>query len=265
MCYTINSIKIGNIIAPQNNIEFRTEGMISILILMKGSLSVEWRKKREEVHEKSIIIGRKFRGVNNTSELVSTFSFSFNECLLDKYNMLNSNHFKIYDKDIESVYNLICGFSKNEHDFYQLYHNLENHLSEILHVLFEKSIEESVAGKTFKGKIDPRLIIINRYIRENYYKEITLTVLAELICCNPVYLSNTYSKVFQISPMKYLQDFRMRKAKKFLTKTDMPVNKIANQLGYISNSQFNNLFKRYFNITPTQFRLVNSMRNNQIK
>lgn len=105
-----------------------------------------------------------------------------------------------------------------------------------------------------KGRIDPRLLTVNRYIREHYMLPLTLPTLAELIRCNPVYLSNTYSKVFRISPIKYLQQLKMSKAQDWLLHTNWSINDIANRLGYVSSSQFADLFKRYYGETPTKFR-----------
>ncbi|WP_171629052.1 helix-turn-helix transcriptional regulator [Paenibacillus plantarum] len=111
--------------------------------------------------------------------------------------------------------------------------------------------------KALLGPIDTRLIIVNRYIRTYYYLPLTLHDIASLIQCNPVYLSNTYTKVFGISPIKHLQTIKMQKAQELLQDTMMSIGDIANQLGYISCSQFGDLYKRYFHYSPTQYRKMN--------
>lgn len=104
------------------------------------------------------------------------------------------------------------------------------------------------------GQIDPRLIKINRYLRNHCEEVITLQQLADLIQCNPVYLSNMYSRVFHISPIKDLQKMKMEKAKKLLHSSDMSVGEVSQRLGYISASQFSDLFKRHYGVTPLLFR-----------
>lgn len=104
------------------------------------------------------------------------------------------------------------------------------------------------------GQIDLRMIKVNRYLRNHHEEVITLQQLADLIQCNPVYLSNTYSKIFNISPIKHLQKMKMTKAKALLNLTDMSVQKISQQVGYISASQFSDLFKKHHGVTPIQFR-----------
>jgi AraC-like DNA-binding protein len=105
--------------------------------------------------------------------------------------------------------------------------------------------------------IDSRLIKINRFIRKYYWKPITLDFLAEMIGCTPVYLSNTYSRVFKVPPIRHLQMIRMKKAAVLLAETDMVIKEIAKSLGYISSSQFSVIFKRYYLYTPLEFRILN--------
>lgn len=112
----------------------------------------------------------------------------------------------------------------------------------------------SLQHKTSSRKIDNRLIVINRYLRKNHEHPITLQQLADLIHCNPVYLSNTYTKVFKISPIKHLQLMRLNTAKNLLITTNLKISAIAQRLGYISTSQFSDLFKRHTGLTPTEFR-----------
>lgn len=142
----------------------------------------------------------------------------------------------------------------------QSHSNIVNQINLILPQLISllyKYVDSSIQNKTKEqsgGFIDQRLIFINRYIRKNYQNPLTLQLLAELIQCNPVYLSNTYSRIFQISPMKFLQKYRMEKAKELLLKSDLSVGELANQLGYISASQFTEIFKRHYLVTPRQYR-----------
>ncbi|CAG7658912.1 helix-turn-helix domain-containing protein [Paenibacillus allorhizosphaerae] len=135
---------------------------------------------------------------------------------------------------------------------------LLNKLEEQMNSWFDISVERDnlvhIRNKDINGKIDNRLIIVNRYIRSNYQKALTLHDLAYLIKCNHVYLSNTYSKVFGISPIKHVQNLKMKRAKELLQNTDYQVGEIAIKLGYASCSQFTDLFKRYYDLTPMQFR-----------
>ncbi|WP_308722808.1 helix-turn-helix transcriptional regulator [Paenibacillus polysaccharolyticus] len=103
-------------------------------------------------------------------------------------------------------------------------------------------------------KIDKRLIVVHRYIRKHFAEPLTLQILADLIECNPVYLSNSFSKIFDVSPMKYLQQVRMQRACTLLKESSMNIKELTTVIGYISNSQFSSIFKKYFSCTPAEYR-----------
>jgi len=110
------------------------------------------------------------------------------------------------------------------------------------------------SNQLLKGKIDPRLIWIHRMIRKEYQRPLTLDIFAQRVKCNPVYLSNTYSKVFKCSPMKHLQRVRINKACQLLEETNMPINEIMQSVGYVSRSQFSDYFKKYYGVNPSDYR-----------
>lgn len=105
-----------------------------------------------------------------------------------------------------------------------------------------------------KGKIDNRLIIIHRMIRSQYSEPLTLEDMAARIGCNPVYLSNTYKKVFGCSPIKSLQKIRVQKGRELLKHTDLTINEITKSVGYISSSQFSGYYKKYYGRSPSEHR-----------
>ncbi|MCP1185193.1 AraC family transcriptional regulator [Paenibacillus sp. 1781tsa1] len=105
-----------------------------------------------------------------------------------------------------------------------------------------------------KGKIDNRLIIVHRMIRSQYSEPLTLEDMAARISCNPVYLSNTYKKVFGCSPIKSLQKIRVQKGRELLKHTDLTINEITKSVGYISSSQFSGYYKKYYGRSPSEYR-----------
>ncbi|GBF75044.1 hypothetical protein PA598K_03423 [Paenibacillus sp. 598K] len=107
--------------------------------------------------------------------------------------------------------------------------------------------------------LDKRLITVHRYIRSHFQQSLSLQQLSDLIACNPIYLSNTYSKVFRVSPMKHIQNLRMEKAKELLVADERNIREIAQSLGYFSASHFSELFKKYYQMTPSQYRISQAM------
>ncbi|WP_025691286.1 helix-turn-helix transcriptional regulator [Paenibacillus zanthoxyli] len=144
-------------------------------------------------------------------------------------------------------------FSSNEKNMNKTY---ANELKQVMSVISEYYLHIQAKHSQRKSirYIDSRLIFIHRYIRTHFSQPLTLQQLADLISCNPVYLCNRFTKVFKISPIKQIQKFRMEEAQKLLLQTDMSVLEISRTLSYVSCSHFSKYFKRYFGITPLDYR-----------
>lgn len=202
----------------------------------------------EKVYEGYVVIGRKFSINNDQKKILSIRGFVFNCIDSEK----GRNQFNLYKdslnfQEVSNIFNHVTCPTK-----------MSKQLSECIPSILEQITNNTSNRGGFSrqsGSMDKRLILINRYIRNNFQKPLTLQVLADLIECNPIYLSNTYSKTFRIPPMKFVQQLRMKKAKELLITEDLTVGEIANMLGYVSGSQFSELFKKYYHVTPSQFRV----------
>lgn len=140
-------------------------------------------------------------------------------------------------------------------------HKINNDdLNQIIIVLksLQNKTQESIVQSNNK-KIDLRLIKINRYIRNNFHRCITLSELAQQINVHPTYLSNTYSRVFNKSPIYHLNQIRINEAKKLLESQDLKVRIIAETVGYSSLSQFSSIFKRFCSLSPSEYRNQNKI------
>lgn len=56
------------------------------------------------------------------------------------------------------------------------------------------------------------------------------------------------------TPMKYITQWRMTKARYLLKKTDLPLPQISEKVGYYSETAFNRAFKQICGISPGKFR-----------
>ncbi|WP_353936028.1 helix-turn-helix domain-containing protein [uncultured Acinetobacter sp.] len=66
-------------------------------------------------------------------------------------------------------------------------------------------------------------------------------------------LKRRFQLATQISPIQYLQQVRVDKAKKLLLITDMNIQQIAYEVGYENVSFFIRIFKKVTACTPTQW------------
>ncbi len=65
---------------------------------------------------------------------------------------------------------------------------------------------------------------------------------------------NSFKSLVGQTPLTYLQNWRMQKAKEMLLTSKVKVSIVANQVGYQSEAAFNRLFKNKFKDTPASFR-----------
>ena len=92
------------------------------------------------------------------------------------------------------------------------------------------------------------------YITDNYASKIKINELADHVGVNRSYLASSFKRATGYSPKEYLICLRMEKAKSLLEKTDMPVNAVANSVGYTDQLAFSRMFKEYAGVSPKAFR-----------
>lgn len=95
---------------------------------------------------------------------------------------------------------------------------------------------------------------IKAYIDEHYDESLTLHTLADISHGSPYHLQKTFKKVLGISPVEYIQQIRISKAKEYLSTTDKPLVEIGATIGMSNIPYFITLFKKITGITPIQFR-----------
>lgn len=131
-------------------------------------------------------------------------------------------------------------------------HLLNNFQNEILE---EDKIEEI--------NVDiARISRIVDYIDKNIEKGVTLQDVADNENLNVYYLSHYIKKALGISFQDYVNMIRLEKAIILLDRTDKTITQIAFESGFPSTKSLNNLFRKEYNCTPTQFRKEN---NNKAK
>lgn len=99
-----------------------------------------------------------------------------------------------------------------------------------------------------------RILEVLRIIKEEYWDDLSLTYLASRVYTSPCYLSTLFHKFVGVSPLAYLNDYRMRQAVQLLLDTDSSVTAICRKVGYRNLPYFCTCFKNKYGTTPAQFR-----------
>jgi len=92
------------------------------------------------------------------------------------------------------------------------------------------------------------------WIAQNYENEAPVAAMTELSGLAERSFKRRFAKATGMTPIEYVQTLRLEEAKQILETTDMPVEAVANEVGYEDPSYFGRLFKRTVGLTPAQYR-----------
>ena len=96
--------------------------------------------------------------------------------------------------------------------------------------------------------------IIN-YLNENYEHKISLDQIAHNMYLSPVYISKIFKEETGESPINYLIKIRLEQARDILEHSeDGSIKNIATEVGYDDVYHFSKLFKKYYGISPQNYR-----------
>jgi len=163
-------------------------------------------------------------------------------------------HFKVADLlPIQNlIENLIWSIMNNQH--------VANNINQVtMGLLLLHLMNYTDKIKTEKNYEQDFTLKILKFIEENY-REGELNDLAFKLNCNVVWLSRMIKKLTGRTFTELIQIKRLNQAAYLLDSTKISVADIGFMVGYENISYFHRLFKKYYGMTPKQFRLKN--RNN---
>ncbi len=99
--------------------------------------------------------------------------------------------------------------------------------------------------------------IIRDYIDHNYERPINRNDICHELGFNPCYVSRLFRKYNGDKINNYLEQCRMKKARLMLKNFNITIARVATQCGYSSEAYFIKAFKKFYNITPGEFRNKN--------
>ena len=96
-----------------------------------------------------------------------------------------------------------------------------------------------------------------KYINEHFTGNIDIKKIADIEHYNTSYYSEWFKHNMCVSPIEYIQNLRINKAKEMLLNTNSTILQISLMVGYEHNSSFTKVFKRLEKISPSEFRKKN--------
>jgi branched-chain amino acid transport system substrate-binding protein len=92
------------------------------------------------------------------------------------------------------------------------------------------------------------------FIEQNYDMPLRINHIAHAVCLSPSHLSHLIRKEFNSTLGSCIARARIEKAKQLLRNLDVPISRVALEVGYPDQSYFTKIFKKYEKSTPAEFR-----------
>ena len=131
------------------------------------------------------------------------------------------------------------------------YENIFCNLKRLAHVLQDYSTtREDKSAKYLISKA-------KEYIHQHCFEwNISMEDVADFLELNPSYFSAIFKNTEGTTYIDYVTRCRLDRAKQLLKNKDAKISSIAKKVGYQHPAYFNYLFKKHFQVTPSEFRMT---------
>ncbi|WP_256972704.1 AraC family transcriptional regulator [Saccharibacillus sp. O23] len=93
-----------------------------------------------------------------------------------------------------------------------------------------------------------------RYLRSHYAEPLTAASLSEALHFHYNYLTRCMKRINGLTPMEYLEEYRLEQARLLLLRTETPVAAVAERVGFETAPYFSRRFSARFGVPPLRFR-----------
>ncbi len=136
------------------------------------------------------------------------------------------------------------------------YFMMRSYLVQILILLIREQSEDvgSKKGYAFES-VSKKYVVeqIQNYLEDHYAEKISLDQIAENMYLSPFYISRIFKNETGDTPIHYLIDIRLERAKDILEKGQCnSIQEVASMVGYEDAYHFSKLFKKKYNVPPSK-------------
>jgi AraC-like DNA-binding protein len=125
---------------------------------------------------------------------------------------------------------------------------------EILFRLLRSDAAAAVRAAVGREPDSVRILESMQYIRERSERSFSVAELARRVGMSPSHFAHRFRAVARISPMRYVREVRLERARSMLTSPGARAGEVAGRVGFASESHFTREFKRRFGEPPSHFQ-----------
>ncbi len=101
---------------------------------------------------------------------------------------------------------------------------------------------------------DEEVVRAIKFIRENFKRKIQVADVVEMTSLSRRVLEKRFQKALKCSIYEYINRMRVEYIAELLLNTSLPIERIAHRLEFTDPYHLNRLFRKYMNISPSEYR-----------
>lgn len=211
--------------------------------------------------------------VYNKNTYYERFSISIDPSLLLSFNTKESNLLDIFSKDSRN-YPIFHVEGKCFDKYLDILYQYKNQKPKHGKDIFEKALIHQLASYLFSDCYDgihfdntesrhiSMIADLVEFINNHLQEDLSLERLAEEVNYSEYYICRVFKKVTKYTLTNYIIEKRVEKASHYL-KGELPINKVAEKVGFNNYSYFYKTFKKYMGIGPAEYREQQALTNTQ--
>lgn len=223
----------GTITIEGNDYEFSSDK--TVLIFPKSSHSIQ-------ANNKLTVLVLAFTDQVSMSNQISSILELFDH---------RSHHFVLDQFTASSIRHLLRKmlFEQTEYDFMFKY-AIPTYLTDILITLARLQLNNQ-----YRDVNEMRSDQIRDYINSHYFENISPEHLATHFGISTRYMNGLFKAKYNMTPLQYLQQVRIDRAKQLLLETEKEIVSICFEIGYETLSTFYRTFNNLVGLSPHKFRV----------
>lgn len=132
-------------------------------------------------------------------------------------------------------------------------------INEILYRLLVSDSAAAIRGSVAHAPDAARILTSMRFIETHLAEKLTVEQLAKRAGMSASHYAHRFSSVVRVSPMRFLREARLERARILLMESGARANEVATLIGFDSPAHFTREFKRRFGVPPSHYLRARSV------
>ena len=180
-------------------------------------------------------------------EQIANFAPSKAKALCDLHQRMTHMFFNYFYENNADVHELFQN-AYTYNTYMDSYSDIESLREAMLYMM--KQVRELGKAQAPKSDIEKA----KSFIMENIADPITVKDVADYVCLSAEYFTKSFKKETGYNIKEYITWTKVEAAKDMLEHSNISVGMVALELGYTNFSHFSQVFKKYENVTPSEYR-----------